>query len=123
MCSRYVELSGRRSTMMSRIAPRVARTSFVSAAGGNWKCIPRNVPGSEQRLELIDAAIARPFEVFDPEADALVRLVKLPGALPRIPFRSELRQDPRYLAEVRAVVAQVRTRTFGEGDFTAGHGV
>ncbi len=30
--------------MMSRIAPRVQRTSFVSAAGGNWKCIPRSVP-------------------------------------------------------------------------------
>ena len=30
--------------MMSRIAPRVHRTSFVSAAGGNWKCIPRSVP-------------------------------------------------------------------------------
>ena len=35
---------GRRSTMMSRIAPRVTRTSFVSAAGGNWKCIPRRSP-------------------------------------------------------------------------------
>ena len=41
---RYVGLSGRRSTMMSRIAPRVQRTSFVSAAGGYWKCIPRRVP-------------------------------------------------------------------------------
>src|SRR6266542_2043391 len=30
--------------MMSRIAPRVQRTSFVSAAGGYWKCMPRNVP-------------------------------------------------------------------------------
>ena len=30
--------------MMSRIAPRVQRTSFVSGAGGNWKCIPRSVP-------------------------------------------------------------------------------
>ncbi len=30
--------------MMSRIAPRVQRTSLVSAAGGNWKCIPRSVP-------------------------------------------------------------------------------
>ena len=29
--------------MMSRIAPRVHRTSFVSA-GGNWKCMPRTVP-------------------------------------------------------------------------------
>ena len=36
--------SGRRSTMMSRIAPRVHRTSLVSAAGGIWKCIPRSVP-------------------------------------------------------------------------------
>ena len=30
--------------MMSRIAPRVQRTSLVSAAGGYWKCIPRTVP-------------------------------------------------------------------------------
>ena len=30
--------------MMSRIAPRVQRTIFVSAFGGNWKCIPRRVP-------------------------------------------------------------------------------
>src|SRR5438105_14592660 len=30
--------------MMSRIAPCVHRTSLVSAAGGNWKCIPRTVP-------------------------------------------------------------------------------
>src|SRR5215470_14602024 len=30
--------------MMSRIDPRVARTSFVSACGGYWKCMPRSVP-------------------------------------------------------------------------------
>src|SRR5712671_1244389 len=30
--------------MMSRIAPRVARTSFVSGVGGYWKCMPRTVP-------------------------------------------------------------------------------
>ena len=30
--------------MMSRMAPRVARTSLVSAAGGIWKCIPLTVP-------------------------------------------------------------------------------
>ena len=30
--------------MMSRMAPRMQRTSLVSAAGGNWKCMPRNVP-------------------------------------------------------------------------------
>src|SRR5262249_16088845 len=28
---------------MSRIPPRVQRTSFDSAAGGNWKCMPRRV--------------------------------------------------------------------------------
>ena len=35
---------GLRSTMMSRMAPRVQRTSLVSAAGGYWKCMPRSVP-------------------------------------------------------------------------------
>src|SRR5882757_4352640 len=30
--------------MMSRIAPRVHRTSLLSAAGGYWKCMPRSVP-------------------------------------------------------------------------------
>src|SRR6267154_1981717 len=30
--------------MTSRIAPRVARTSFASACGGYWKCRPRTVP-------------------------------------------------------------------------------
>ena len=30
--------------MMSRMAPRVQRTSLVSAAGGYWKCMPRSVP-------------------------------------------------------------------------------
>ena len=39
--------------MMSTIAPRVQRTSFVSAAGGNWKCIPRSVP-----LRLLKAMFA-----------------------------------------------------------------
>src|SRR5207247_325821 len=130
MCSRYVGLSGRRSTMMSRIAPRVARTSFISAAGGNWQCIPRSVPlrfvkarlaGAAQRLELIDPAVARPFEVFDLEPDVLVGLVQLPRAFARIPFGSERRQDPRDLAEVRAVIAQVRSRALGEGDLAAGH--
>src|SRR5438067_5464538 len=53
MCCRYVALSGRRSTMMSRIVPRVARTSFVSACGGYWKCIPRSVP-----LRLLKAMFA-----------------------------------------------------------------
>src|SRR3954470_9726146 len=53
MCWRYVGLSGRRSTMMSTIAPRVARTSFVSGAGGYWKCIPRTVP-----LRLLKATFA-----------------------------------------------------------------
>ena len=32
--------------MISRRAPRVQRTSLVSAAGGNWKCMPRKVPFS-----------------------------------------------------------------------------
>jgi glucose-1-phosphate cytidylyltransferase len=43
MCCSHVGDSGRRSTMMSRIAPRVQRTSLVSATGGTWKCIPRSV--------------------------------------------------------------------------------
>src|SRR6266568_6776738 len=185
--------------MMSRIAPRVARTSFVSAAGGNWKCIPRSVPfrllkamlacaisgfrpcsvnscwqndraknprlswcasmsmmnapasfvaskimfslpsrgdrivnppqirskvaRAEQRLQLIDPAVARPFEVFDLEPDVLVSLVQLPCAFARIPFGSERRQDPRDLAEVRAVIAQIRSRALGEGDLAVGHGL
>src|ERR1700704_4347440 len=29
---------------MSRMAPRVHRTSLLSAAGGYWKCMPRRVP-------------------------------------------------------------------------------
>src|ERR1700747_3016458 len=39
--------------MMSRIAPRGQRTSLVSAAGGNWKCMPRRVP-----LRVLEAMFA-----------------------------------------------------------------
>ena len=39
--------------MMSRIAPRVQRTSLVSAVGGYWKCMPRSVP-----LSLLNATLA-----------------------------------------------------------------
>jgi len=35
---------GRRSTMTSRMAPRVQRTIFTSACGSSWKCMPRRVP-------------------------------------------------------------------------------
>ncbi len=38
--------------MMSRIAPRVQRTSFVSTAGGYWKCIPRIVPARRLNARL-----------------------------------------------------------------------
>ena len=38
--------------MMSRIAPRVQRTSFVSTAGGYWKCIPRIVPARRLKARL-----------------------------------------------------------------------
>jgi hypothetical protein len=34
---------GRRSTATSKIAPVAQRTSFVSACGAAWKCIPRSV--------------------------------------------------------------------------------
>src|SRR5215510_11915090 len=43
-CPRYEGLSGRRSTITSRTAPRVQRTTFVSAAGGYWKWTPRTDP-------------------------------------------------------------------------------
>ena len=39
--------------MMSTIAPRVHRTIFVSAFGGNWKCMPRSVPA-----EMLNATFA-----------------------------------------------------------------
>src|SRR5438067_544502 len=39
--------------MISRIEPLVHRTSLVSAAGGYWKCMPRNVP-----LVLLNAMLA-----------------------------------------------------------------
>ncbi len=35
---------GLRSTITSKIAPAVQRTSFTSSCGGVWKCMPRNVP-------------------------------------------------------------------------------
>ena len=48
--------------MMSRIAPRVQRTSFVSAEGGYWKCMPRNVPFFRFDATLAWAIIGfRPF--------------------------------------------------------------
>src|SRR5690242_5447245 len=159
--------------MMSRMAPRVARTSLVSGWGGNWKCMPRSVPlralkatfacamtglspcswnscwqkvraknplsslrfsrsrmkapfsfvsvkikrfplsrvgpgdasgrdrlgepaqvasqiaAAHQALDLVDAPVARPLEVLEPQADGLVRLVELPCALARVPLRLE----------------------------------
>ena len=47
--------------MMSRIAPRVQRTSFVSASGGNWKCMPRSVP-----VALLNATLACAITGFSP---------------------------------------------------------
>ena len=47
--------------MMSRIAPRVARTSLVSAAGGYWKCMPRSVP-----LRWLKATLAWAMTGFSP---------------------------------------------------------
>ncbi len=47
--------------MMSRIAPRVQRTTFVSAAGGNWKCMPRSVPAT-----LLNATFACAITGFRP---------------------------------------------------------
>src|SRR4051794_31544704 len=192
--------------MMSRMAPRVARTSFVSGCGGNWKCMPRSVPlralkatfacamtglspcswnscwqkvraknprsslrfsrsrmkapfsfvsvkikrcpfplrcddgsrrhrlgepaqvrsqvaASHQPLDLVDAAVARPLEVVEPQADGLVRLVELPRALARVPLRLEAGEDPSDLGEVGAVVALVRAGVLGELDLAAGHGL
>src|SRR6266851_1097471 len=185
--------------MMSRMAPRVARTSFVSAAGGYWKCIPRTVPFlrlkatfacaitgfnpccsnsrwqnlrakkprlsscrsmsmtnaprslvsvkiisggprssscsrrlalpaqvraqvalGQQSLELIDAAVPGPFEVFEPESDRVVSLVQLPRALARVPLRLKRRQDAEDFREIGAVVALVGSRPLGERDLAAG---
>src|SRR4029079_15748578 len=47
--------------MTSRMPPRVARTSLLSAAGGNWKCIPRSVP-----LRRLKATFACAICVFSP---------------------------------------------------------
>ena len=47
--------------MMSRMAPRVQRTSLVSAAGGYWKCIPRRVP-----LRMLEAMLAWAMVAFRP---------------------------------------------------------
>ncbi len=47
--------------MMSRMAPRVARTSFVSAAGGYWKCMPRSVP-----FRRLNAMLAWAMSGFSP---------------------------------------------------------
>src|SRR4051812_8261965 len=49
--------------MMSRIDPRVARTNFVSAAGGYWKCIPRTVP-----RRLLKAMFACAMTGFSPRS-------------------------------------------------------
>src|SRR5512140_1278625 len=192
--------------MMSRMAPRVARTSFVSGWGGYWKCMPRSVPlralkatfacaitglspcswnscwqkvraknplsslrfsrsrmnapfsfvsvkitacpfprrrfdasgrdrlgqpaqvrsqvaAAHQPLDLIDAAVARSLEVLQLQADGLVRLVELPGALARVPLRLETGEHPGDLGEVGAVVALVRAGVLGELDLAAGHGL
>ena len=48
--------------MMSTIAPRVTRTSFVSAAGGNWKCMPRTAAA----LPRLNATLACAIHGLEP---------------------------------------------------------
>src|SRR5882757_5425887 len=47
--------------MMSKIAPRVQRTSLLSAAGGYWKCMPRSVP-----FLVFEATLACAITDFNP---------------------------------------------------------
>ena len=53
--------------MMSTIAPRVHRTSFVSAAGGNWK-----VHSSKRSLALVEGDVRLRDQGLQPVVGELV---------------------------------------------------
>src|SRR5438067_1782687 len=102
--------------------------SFIrrASSGGGFGSPPEihtEVPLGQESLDLIDAAVPRPFEVLLPQADCPVRFVELPRALARVPMRPERGQHARDLGEARAVVALVWPGALSEGDLAPWDGL
>src|SRR5258708_7733254 len=59
---------------------------------------------------MVDALVARAFEVLDAQVHLLVRLIQFARAAPGVPLRLKCRKRPGNAGEIRAVAALVRTR-------------
>ncbi len=63
---------------------------------------------------MINPLVAGSLKFFKGQPDTLVRFIELFCPLASCPLRFERRQDPRDLAEVRAITAKIGTCAFCE---------
>src|SRR5258708_36661904 len=78
-------------------------------------------PGRQQTLDVINALVARTFEVFDSQTHFLVGVVEFARTAAGVPLRSEAGENLRDAAEIRTITAPVGTRIRSELDVAPGN--